>query len=120
VKDRKVWKRKPTYAAEAILLADYCCEFKTSHRHFISKTTNQNYVEAHHLIPISFQDKHEHSIDIHANIVSICVACHKQIHHGLFEDKKEILETLFNSRKERLNAAGISIDLEDIYSYYLN
>jgi 5-methylcytosine-specific restriction enzyme A len=84
VKGRKVWKRNPAYATEAVMLADYLCEVDNNHKHFISKTTEQNYVEAHHLIPIRFQDKHEHSLDIHSNIVSVCVACHKQLHHGFF------------------------------------
>lgn len=118
VRGRKVWKRNPAYAAEAVLLANYFCEVDNSHKHFISKTTEQSYVEAHHLIPIRFQDKHEHSLDIHANIVSICVACHKQLHHGFFRDKKDILDKLLNSRKERLKASGIDIDITQLYSYY--
>lgn len=118
IKGRKVWKRNSAYAAEAVLLADYMCEVDNSHKHFISKTTEQNYVEAHHLIPIRFQDKHEHSLDIHANIVSVCVACHKQLHHGFFDDKKEILDKLFDSRNERLEASEIDIDIDKLYSYY--
>jgi len=118
VRGRKVWKRNPAYAAKAVLLADYICEIDNSHKHFISKTTGQNYVEAHHLIPIRFQDKHKDSLDIHANIVSICLVCHKKIHFGLFEDNKELLEKIFNSRRERLIKGGINISLDELYSYY--
>lgn len=118
VKDRKVWKRNSLYAAEAVLLADYSCEVDNAHKHFTSKTTKQNYVEAHHLIPIRFQDNHENSLDVHANIVSVCVACHKLLHHGFFEEKTAILDKLFDTRKERLEASGIEIDIARLYSYY--
>jgi 5-methylcytosine-specific restriction enzyme A len=120
VNSKKVWSRNPKYASEAVADADYLCEFVNQHKHFISKFNQKNYVEAHHLIPMQFQDQFECSLDIHANIVSICLVCHKQIHFGLFEDKKVILEKLFNSRKERLKASGINISLDELYSYYQN
>jgi 5-methylcytosine-specific restriction enzyme A len=118
VNNKKVWSRNPKYASEAVAGADYLCEFDSQHKHFISKFNHRNYVEAHHLIPMEFQDQFDCSIDIHANIVSICLVCHKKIHFGLFEDKKGILEKLFNSRKERLKASGIIISLAELYSYY--
>lgn len=83
--------------------ADYLCEYD-----FISK----NYVEAHHLVPMQYQEQFENSLDIHANIVSICLVCHKKIHFELFDDK------LFNIRKERLIKGGINISLDELYSYY--
>ena len=37
----------------------------------------RNYVEAHHLIPMGFQDDFSKSIDVEANIISLCTYCHK-------------------------------------------
>lgn len=118
VNNRKVWSRNPKTASEAVAVADYICELDNQHKHFISKFNGMNYVEAHHLIPMQYQDQFEDSLDIHANIVSICLVCHKKIHFGLFEDKKEILEKLFNSRRDRLIKGGINISLDELYSYY--
>ncbi|PEF35333.1 hypothetical protein CON84_23475 [Bacillus sp. AFS094228] len=118
VNNKKVWIRNPRYASEAVADEDYLCEFDNQHKHFISKFNHRNYVEAHHLIPMKYQDQFDCSLDIHANIVSICLVCHKKIHFGLFEDKKEILDELFNSRKVRLGASGINISIEELYSYY--
>jgi 5-methylcytosine-specific restriction enzyme A len=118
VNNKKVWSRNPKYASEAIAYADYLCEFDNKHKHFISKFNGKNYVEAHHLVPMQYQEQFECSLDIHANIISICLVCHKKIHFGFFEYKKEILESLFNSRKERLIASGIAISLGELYSYY--
>lgn len=118
VNNKKVWSRNPKAASEAVAEADYLCEFNNQHKHFTSKFNGKNYVEAHHLIPIQYQEQFENSLDIHANIVSVCLVCHKKIHHGLFEDKKEVLEKLFNSRRERLIKGGINISLDELYSYY--
>ncbi|PFD76442.1 hypothetical protein COL10_03505 [Bacillus cereus] len=118
VNNQKVWSRSPRYASEAVAVAEYFCEIDNQHKHFISKFNGKNYVEAHHLIPMQYQEQFDCSLDIHANIVSICLVCHKKIHYGLFEDKKGILEQLFNSRRERLIKGGINISLDEFYSYY--
>jgi len=118
VNRKKIWIRNPKYANESIASAHYLCEFDKSHQHFISKFSHKNYVEAHHLIPISCQDRFHNSLDIHANIVSLCLICHKKIHYGLFDDKKELLDELFDSRKGRLLASGIEINITRLYSYY--
>ncbi|TFH63501.1 hypothetical protein [Peribacillus frigoritolerans] len=118
VNNQKVWSRNPRYASNAVADAEYLCEFDNQHNHFISKFNQRNYVEAHHLIPMQYQEQFDCSLDIHANIVSICLVCHKKIHYGLFEDKKEILDKLFSSRIERLKASGILIGVSDLYKYY--
>ncbi|MBV5114276.1 hypothetical protein KN772_17755 [Bacillus altitudinis] len=118
VQNKKVWSRNPKYAVGAVADADYLCEFDNQHKHFISKFNGENYVEAHHLIPMQYQDQFDNSLDIHANIVSICLVCHKKIHYGRFEDKKEILDKLFHSRRERLLKGGIDIEISQLYTYY--
>ncbi|WP_430507767.1 hypothetical protein [Rossellomorea marisflavi] len=118
VKNKKVWSRNPQYAAEAVANANYLCEFDNQHKHFISMFNGKNYVEAHHLIPMKYQEKFKFSLDIHANIVSICLVCHKRLHFGLFEDKKDIIDMLFNNRIERLKACGIDLVVNEIYKYY--
>jgi 5-methylcytosine-specific restriction enzyme A len=118
VNNRKIWSRNPKYASDAIVVANYLCEVDEDHKHFVSKFNNHNYVEAHHLIPMKYQDQFTCSLDIHANIVSICLACHKQIHHGFFNEKKDILEKLFISRKNRLKQSGIDIRNEEFLNYY--
>jgi 5-methylcytosine-specific restriction protein A len=118
VTNLKVWNRNPKYAIEALAYADYLCEFDKQHKHFISKFTGKNYVEAHHLIPMQYQEKFNFSLDIHANIVCICLTCHKKIHFGLFQVKKEILEKLFYDRINRLTKVGINLTLDQFFSYY--
>jgi len=118
VNDHRIWRRNPKYASEALTEANYLCEFDNEHKHFVSKYSKRNYVEAHHLIPMQFQNEFAYSLDNYANIVSICMVCHKKIHYGFFDDKKDILDKLFDARRDRLRQSGISITRRKLYSYY--
>ena len=88
VNNKNIWNINPKYASEAVTNADYLCEFDNLHQHFISRYSRKNYVEAHHLIPIKNQEQFDCSLDIHANIVSIFLICHKKIHYGCFRTRK--------------------------------
>jgi predicted HNH restriction endonuclease len=112
--------RNHELAERAIRKADYKCEFDVTHAFFESANTHNNYVEAHHLIPLQFQDDFDMSLDVLANIVSLCVVCHKKLHHGLFEDKEEILRKLFELRRNRLKKCGLDISEEELFSYYIS
>lgn len=115
---REVWFRNPKYAREALERAEYSCELDQTHQLFISKFTGKNYVEAHHIIPIQFQSQYKYSLDTHANIVSMCPMCHKNIHYGIFEDNQNALKELFNIRKGRLKASGITITIDELFHFY--
>ena len=112
------YKRNPATARNALAIANYSCEINSTHRFFISKSTNQNYVEAHHLIPISFQSVYENGIDTLENIISLCPACHRQIHHAHLSDKKALLDKLFRKREGLLNVAGIDIKNKELLEFY--
>ena len=57
-------------------------------------------------------------IDIMRDVVSLCGHCHNLLHYGRFEDKKPILEKLYNERKQALKECGIDITWEQLESYY--
>lgn len=115
---RKVYVRDSRVGKNAIVKAAYKCEVDNSHEYFISKQTHRNYVEAHHLVPMEYQDLYINSIDVEANVISICPCCHKLLHHGRYNDKLNILKELYNLRKERLNKCGIDISYERLIEYY--
>ena len=52
------------------------------------------------------------------NIVSLCSHCHNLLHYGRLEDKKPILEKLYNERKEALSSVGLEITFEKLLEYY--
>src|SRR5699024_3921614 len=51
----QIYQRDRSVAAEAIRSSQYLCQIDYNHFSFKSQTTNENYVEAHHIIPISTQ-----------------------------------------------------------------
>lgn len=116
---RKMYPRNTQYIEDAIRAAEFKCEYDEEHKSFQwAKHLGKNYMEGHHLIPISKHEHFEHSLDVYANIVCLCDTCHACIHHGTKKDKKNILESLYEDRKERLKMAGIEVSLEELLKYY--
>ena len=115
---QKYWKRDRKVVNNVLKEMDYTCEENKEHCYFKSKATGENYVEGHHLVPMEFQDDFECSLDVEANVVSLCVVCHKKLHLASIEDKKEILEKLYKSREANLKKSGIQITLQELINLY--
>lgn len=103
---------------ESKKIANYKCELDNEHITFTSKSTNNPYVEAHHLIPFSKRNKFDVNIDILENLVSLCPNCHRKIHLSKDDEKIKLLESLYEKRKEQLNNELIEIDKEQLFSFY--
>lgn len=113
-------KKRPRSARRAknsIVLAKYQCEADSQHKSFTTKL-NKSYVEAHHLVPMEFQDDFAVSLDVEANIISLCPLCHSRLHHAIFEEKIDTLKKLYEVRKERLEKCGIKVSLKELYEFY--
>ena len=113
------YPRDKSVALKALKRANYQCECQETgevHPGFIRKTNWTNYTEPHHLIPLSEQDNFEYSLDVPANIVSLCSNCHNQLHYGI--DPVPLLTKLYEARKDELKAAGIEITLEELIAFY--
>ena len=114
------YRRDLKASAFAIQEAHFCCEVEPTHHTFTAKKTGENYVEAHHLIPLRFQGEFGSSLDIPENIVSLCPNCHKLVHYGVFDDKKTILSELFKKRKNKLIEFGINLSEDEFLDFYKN
>ncbi len=112
------YSTNPRRARNALDKANFKCESDPSHVTFINKKSNKQYMEAHHLIPMSQQDSFVYDIDVPENILCLCPTCHRKIHLAQDEDKKEILFELFNKRKGILPERGITIDIKSLFSMY--
>lgn len=113
--------RNPMVGRLALKLANYQCELDETHETFISNTTSENYVEAHHLIPMKYYDYDEFkvSIDNEANIVALCPTCHRKIHFGQPEEKEKILRTLYDANIDNLRDSGIEITFKRLLQMYI-
>lgn len=110
------YPRDKNTALKALKRANYECEVDKDHPSFIRKTNGTNYTEPHHLIPMAEQDNYKNSLDVQANIISLCSNCHNHLHYG--RNPALLLTELFEARKNELSAAGIEITLNELLSLY--
>ena len=113
---QKVYPRDRIVAANALVHAKHKCEIEASHSTFIRKSNDKPYTEPHHLVPLSFSDNFDVSLDVEENVVSLCSTCHNHIHYG--KDASELVSVLYNQRKELLQQVGIEVTLEELLSMY--
>ena len=117
-KGKKHFPRDPQVASRALIQGRYKCTYDPKHETFTAKGTNHMYVEAHHLVPMKESDKFVKSIDVEANVVSLCSVCHDCIHHGTDEAKYALIKKLYEERKSRLEATGIFVTFEQLLGFY--
>lgn len=115
INNHKVYLRDKQTSLNALSKARLKCEIDSNHPTFIRKNSNVNYTEPHHLIPMCYQD-FDKSLDVEANIISLCSNCHNQIHHG--KDAEKLFKRLYNERIELLKAAKIVISFENLKKMY--
>jgi len=114
-----VFKRSPGISKSALIDAKYECQINTNHTTFINRNTKENYVEAHHLIPMEFYDTFKNCIDRESNIISLCPNCHKEIHFSDISNINNMLRKLLTTdRKKLLGDDGISVTKKKLLSFY--
>ncbi len=116
LKTRDVYARDRKKAIKRMEMAGYQCEHDNSHDLFLSRSTKNPYLEAHHLIPMSLQKNVGKSLDTLDNIFCLCPCCHRAIHLAEKEITKSIIGSLVNQRPNVLDILHNKID--DIYNYY--
>lgn len=106
-------KRSSIIKNQVIMSSGYKCEINENHKTFTSDSTRHPYMEGHHGIPISKQDKFNYSLDIYANIISLCPICHRLLHHGICDEKTEVLKRIYYLRSDRLCRSGLKISQDE-------
>ncbi len=112
------YKRDVYKSKRAIKKSGYLCQVDPNHKSFISNVTKKMYVEAHHLVPMSVQDRFENSLDVLPNILSLCPNCHRMIHHGTQQDKSTLIKRLFSIRSKEISEKGIQITEAELINIY--
>lgn len=110
--------RNPKLASERFKLSDYKCEVDEKHQLFVSRASGNPFLEAHHLIPVSYSKVLASSnLDIVENIYALCPMCHRAIHHSQCNYTEEIVFKLLKRRDDTVKIFGISPqELLSIYS----
>ena len=89
---------------------NYMCNIDPSHRTFLVKDTEHQYMEGHHIIPLKNQKDLGLGLDCPANILVLCPTCHRFFHYGTYREREEKLKAIYDQRGERLLNSGINLD----------
>lgn len=119
---RHIIQRNPLVGKLALDNAGFNCEVDRNHPSFIAETSKLPYMEAHHLIPLTysmtFYERYHINLDRPENIVSLCPNCHRAIHFGTDEIRNKILNILLKKRKNSFKRLGLNITLSEISKLY--
>ena len=111
------YKTNARISKTALDLANYTCLGNKEHITFTSKLGKQ-YMEAHHLIPMSAQKDFSINIDRIENIVSLCPICHSAIHLGDEKTRLELVKKLYDLKEKELKNVGLDISFGELYTKY--
>lgn len=113
-----VYPRNPMVIYKAKIRSNWQCEFNNQHETFTSIANKKPYLDAHHLIPMATQDYYDNTIDFTDNVVCLCPTCHSRIHHAIIPQKLEMIEVLYDKRKDLYQRHEIDINKQKLESYY--
>ncbi|YCM42235.1 HNH endonuclease signature motif containing protein [Verrucomicrobiaceae bacterium 227] len=116
VASRLALKRDPRLALQRFQLQNHQCHIDSSCRYFTSRSSNLNYLEAHHFIPLEYQPYFPQSLDIIENIVALCPFCHRAFHHAKEDFTRDLISQIIPQHGGLLEK--FSLDHEDVLSLY--
>ncbi len=111
------YKTNPRISKTVIVNNNYECQIDIHHKTFKDKKSKY-FMEAHHLIPMSFQDNFKINIDRKENIISLCPNCHRAIHLGNKHERAKRIKILFELKKDELKNISLKIKLSQLLNFY--
>lgn len=122
---KKVLREKtdPKLKATRMELSNYSCEINCSHKTFLCASGKRQYLECHHIIPLSAQKEFVNiKLDSMFNLIALCPICHSQVHYAKIEEKEKIFIKMYEKRKEKMVERGFDLEkIKEIFNkYYLN
>jgi len=110
--------RNSDFRTQVLENSGYKCELCGTEETFID-SNGKMYFEGHHIIPynINSQKKFTYLLDNPDNICCLCPNCHKKIHFSNTEVKRNLINTLLNTRQNLLKNFEIS-NINDIINLY--
>ena len=107
------YSRSSIIKKQTLEVAGYKCEINPTHKTFIAKSTDKQYMEGHHLLPLKLQEHFDNSLDVYANVVCLCPICHRLMHYGLDSEKKISADKMYDARRERLAKSGFKLSKDE-------
>jgi 5-methylcytosine-specific restriction protein A len=119
----KAIKKLSSIAKKVLNDNEYRCLCDSEHSTFQSGY-GKPYMEGHHLIPCTvtnsamIKQRFGSKLDREENIVCICPTCHRAIHFGSAEVKRDLIKKLYDRQKDKLASVGITLTLEELQWFY--
>lgn len=108
----------PKLAKTVLHNKNYFCEIDSNHFTFSAKSGN-HYVEAHHLIPMKFQELFpSYNLDRSINITSLCPICHCAIHYGKKSEQIKRLKHLYEKNNDLKYDLLMISDIDSFDKFY--
>lgn len=114
---QKYMSSNPQRKLKVMAEQNYKCEVDHTHKTFQDKNGHP-YMEIHHLIPLSAQDKFKKDLNVEANMTCVCPICNRKLAHASEEVVEDIVVPLYYSHKEKLKEAGFDISLRQLLEFY--
>lgn len=113
-------KTDPKLKATRIELSNYNCEINHNHKTFTNAAGTHQYLECHHIIPISAQkDFPNVKLDSLFNLISLCPICHAEVHYANLKEKGEIFSKMYELRKNEMLEHGFDLkEINEIFNKY--
>lgn len=113
-------KTDPKLKATRIELSNYNCEINHNHKTFTNAAGTHQYLECHHIIPISAQkDFPNVKLDSLFNLISLCPICHAEVHYANLKEKGEIFSKMYELRKDEMLEHGFGLkEINEIFNKY--
>lgn len=99
------FRRNLKLSARCLERARHKCEASAAHPIFKARATGKGYVEPHHLVPVSLQEKGRFitlKLDSPENIYALCPDCHARVHHARCFEVAKIVDALLGVRSDVL------------------
>ena len=113
------WPRNRNRAYTALKDAAFKCEANQNHTTFQSSSTNRQFMEAHHLIPMEQQDRFlPYSLDVPENIICLCPNCHRAFHNSEQKLRKSLVDRFYKKRINALKARQINTSQSKLLGFY--
>ena len=113
-------KTDPKLKATRMKKARYLCEIDMNHKTFTNFSESHQYMECHHIIPMSAQkDYPDKKLDSLFNLIALCPVCHSQAHYASLKEKSEIFLKMYELRKKEMMENGFDLsELNNIFQNY--
>lgn len=95
----------------------YTCQYNKFHKTFLTPQ-NIQYMEAHHIVPLSAQKLFSTNLDVLENVICLCPQCHAEIHYSNYDDRKKLVDFIYQNKIEQLQTAEIKLERKELYRMY--